>query len=63
MRITPTIYLAGSGRLGESLLRLAELRVDALFPGHFHFCLRDAQSHIEAAASCLRNLLIPRSIA
>jgi glyoxylase-like metal-dependent hydrolase (beta-lactamase superfamily II) len=50
-------------RLGASLLRLADLRIDALLPGHFHFCLSDGQAHIAAAVASLRRLLIPRSIA
>jgi hydroxyacylglutathione hydrolase len=49
--------------LGASLLRLADLRIDALLPGHFHFCLSDGQAHIESAVACLRRLLIPRSMA
>lgn len=49
-------------RLGASLLRLADLRIDALLPGHFHFCLSDAQTHIDAAVTSLRQLHIPRSI-
>jgi glyoxylase-like metal-dependent hydrolase (beta-lactamase superfamily II) len=49
-------------RLGESLLRLSGLAVDALFPGHLHFCLREGQSHIERAADAIRHLLLPRSV-
>src|SRR4051794_7307857 len=45
-------------KLGASLLRLAELQVDALFPGHLHFCLREGQTHIATAADGLRRLQI-----
>jgi glyoxylase-like metal-dependent hydrolase (beta-lactamase superfamily II) len=45
--------------LGASLRRLHGLSVDALFPGHFHFCLREGQSHIEAAIVHLDRLQIP----
>jgi len=49
-------------RLGDSLMRLAGLDVDALFPGHLHFCLREGQTHIAAAVEDLRRLKLPRSV-
>lgn len=49
-------------QLGASLLRLAELPVDALFPGHLHFCLRNGRRHIALATDRLRQLRIPRSL-
>ena len=55
-------YDCSLARLGESLLRLADVSVDALFPGHLHFCLREGGSHIKAAIDCLHKLLIPRSV-
>ncbi len=35
------------------------LRIDALFPGHFAFSLRDGQRHVERAKEVLDQLLIP----
>ncbi len=54
---TPT-----TGRLEEliaSLRKLRGLELDALFPGHFAFSLRDGQQHIERANEALDRLLIP----
>jgi hydroxyacylglutathione hydrolase len=42
-----------------SLRKLRGLRIDALFPGHFAFSLRDGQQHIERANEVLDRLLIP----
>ena len=39
--------------------RLAELTVDALFPGHGVFCLRDGAEHIKVAAARFNQGLIP----
>ncbi len=47
--------------LGASILRLADLPFDGLFPGHLHFCLRDGRRHVARAAERLRELLIPPS--
>lgn len=49
-------------KLGQSLLRLRELSVDALFPGHFHFCVSGGQAPIEAAGATLGRLLLPRTV-
>jgi glyoxylase-like metal-dependent hydrolase (beta-lactamase superfamily II) len=49
-------------KLGASILALDELHIDALFPGHLHFCLSGGQSHIAGAASRLRRLLIPDNL-
>jgi glyoxylase-like metal-dependent hydrolase (beta-lactamase superfamily II) len=45
--------------LTASLRKLRGLRIDALFPGHFAFSLRDGQRHIERANEVLDQLLIP----
>lgn len=50
-------------RLGQSLQRLVTLHVDALLPGHLHFCLREGQAHITAAIAYLDRLLVPPSLA
>ena len=42
-----------------SLRKLRGLGIDALFPGHFAFSLRDGQRHIERANEVLDQLLIP----
>ncbi len=42
-----------------SLRRLRGLAIDALFPGHLAFSLRDGQRHIETANQALDRLLIP----
>jgi glyoxylase-like metal-dependent hydrolase (beta-lactamase superfamily II) len=42
-----------------SLRKLRGLAVDALFPGHLAFSLRDGQRHIESANQTLDRLLIP----
>lgn len=55
-------YDCRPAQLGHSLLRLADLDIDALFPGHLHFCLHEGQAHIESAVSCLRRLMLPRSV-
>jgi glyoxylase-like metal-dependent hydrolase (beta-lactamase superfamily II) len=47
------------GALIESLRRLRGSRIDALFPGHFSFSLREGQRHIERANGVLDTLLIP----
>ena len=49
-------------RLGEliaSLRKLRGLEIDALFPGHFAFSLRNGQHHLERANEVLDRLLIP----
>jgi hydroxyacylglutathione hydrolase len=43
----------------SSLRRLRGLAIDALFPGHLAFSLRDGQRHIERANEALDRLLIP----
>jgi len=45
--------------LVASLRKLRGLGIDALFPGHFAFSLRDGQQHIERANLVLDRLLIP----
>lgn len=45
--------------LVQSLRRLRSLAVDALFPGHLAFTLRDGQRHIERANAILDTLLLP----
>jgi glyoxylase-like metal-dependent hydrolase (beta-lactamase superfamily II) len=45
--------------LATSLRKLRGLSVDALFPGHLAFSLRDGQRHIEKANRALDTLLIP----
>jgi glyoxylase-like metal-dependent hydrolase (beta-lactamase superfamily II) len=45
--------------LATSLRKLRGLAVDALFPGHLAFSLRDGQRHIEKANRALDALLIP----
>ena len=45
--------------LVASLRKLRGLAVDALFPGHLAFSLRDGQRHIEKANCALDTLLIP----
>jgi len=45
--------------LVSSLRRIRGLAVDALFPGHLAFSLRNGQRHIEAANEALDRLLIP----
>jgi glyoxylase-like metal-dependent hydrolase (beta-lactamase superfamily II) len=42
-----------------SLRKLRGFGIDALFPGHFAFSLRDGQRHIERANEVLDQLLIP----
>jgi hydroxyacylglutathione hydrolase len=42
-----------------SLRKLRGLAIDALFPGHLAFSLRDGQRHIERANEALDRLLIP----
>jgi hydroxyacylglutathione hydrolase len=46
-------------QLIASLRRLRTLAVDALFPGHLAFSLRNGQRHIERANEILDALLIP----
>jgi glyoxylase-like metal-dependent hydrolase (beta-lactamase superfamily II) len=46
----------------ETLRKLRELRVDALFPGHLAFSLAGAQRHIERANQVLDRLLIPEQM-
>lgn len=48
--------------LAQSLLRLADQHIDALFPGHLHFCLHNGQAHIDAANVFTRKLLLPPPI-
>jgi len=45
--------------LAASLRKLRGLGVDALFPGHLAFTLRDGQRHIEKANRALDTLLVP----
>jgi glyoxylase-like metal-dependent hydrolase (beta-lactamase superfamily II) len=43
----------------SSLRKLRGFAIDALFPGHLAFSLRDGQRHIETANEALDRLLIP----
>lgn len=45
--------------LAQSLLRLADQQIDALFPGHLHFLLGAGQTQIDAANVSTRKLLLP----
>jgi hydroxyacylglutathione hydrolase len=45
--------------LVRTLRRLRTLAVDALFPGHLAFSLRNGQRHIERANTVLDTLLVP----
>lgn len=47
---------------GDTVQGLAELGVDALFPGHGEPVLRDAQADIERAASSFRRLIPPPNL-
>jgi len=46
----------------ESLRALRGLAIDALFPGHLAFSLKDGQRHIETANEALDRLLIPNQM-
>jgi glyoxylase-like metal-dependent hydrolase (beta-lactamase superfamily II) len=46
-------------QVSASLRKLRGLGVDALFPGHFAFSVRNGQRHIERANAVLDQLLIP----
>ncbi len=46
-------------KLGDSLLRLAAYQIDALFPGHRYFCLKQGNTHLERAASFINRLRLP----
>ena len=48
--------------LVESLRKLRGLAIDALFPGHLAFTLRDGQRHIERANRALDTLLVPPQV-
>jgi hydroxyacylglutathione hydrolase len=48
--------------LSASLRKLRGLGVDALFPGHLAFSVRDGQRHIESANRVLDTLLIPNQV-
>jgi hypothetical protein len=50
------IYLIDGG---SELALIDVVGIDALFPGHFAFSLRDGQRHIERANEVLDQLLIP----
>jgi hydroxyacylglutathione hydrolase len=45
-----------------TLRKLRGLAIDALFPGHLAFSLRDGQRHIERANTALDRLLIPPQV-
>jgi hydroxyacylglutathione hydrolase len=45
-----------------SLRKLRRLSIDALFPGHLAFSLRNGQQHIERANEALDRLLIPNQM-
>jgi len=45
-----------------SLRKLRGLAIDALFPGHLAFSLRNGQRHIEVANAALDRLLIPNQM-
>ncbi len=46
----------------EFLPRLANLKIDALLPGHLLFTLRNGQSHIDLALSQMQKGFVPLSI-
>ena len=46
----------------EFLPRLADLRVDALLPGHLLFTLRNGQQHINLALAQMKRGFVPLSI-
>jgi len=43
----------------QAMKKLAELEVDALFPGHGVFCLENGGSHVRAAAAKFACGLVP----
>ena len=46
----------------QSIGKLADLRVDALLPGHLAFCLGGGQEHIDKAIEAFEDLPVPRCI-
>lgn len=54
-----SIYDCRLEELIASLRKLRGLAIDALFPGHLSFSLRDGQRHIEKANQALDRLLLP----
>jgi glyoxylase-like metal-dependent hydrolase (beta-lactamase superfamily II) len=50
------------GGYRSSFHKLGGLGIDALFPGHGLFTLRDGQKHIDAASEQLRKGVVPRMI-
>lgn len=46
----------------ETIMKLSELSVDALLPGHHLFSLRDGQRHLDEAAAASRQLAVPPNL-
>lgn len=46
----------------EGLPKLKDLEVDALFPGHGVFCIRNGQDVIDTALNQLHNIFVPQSV-
>jgi glyoxylase-like metal-dependent hydrolase (beta-lactamase superfamily II) len=46
----------------DSVLRLGDLRFDALLPGHGPIVLSDGASHVQAAVTTIRSLAVPPNI-
>ena len=46
----------------RSVRTLAQFRIDALFPGHMLWVVRDAYSHIQASLSFVNRLLLPPNL-
>ncbi len=46
----------------EGLPKLKGIDVEALFPGHGLFCLKNGQDHIDAALKSLDSIFVPRSV-
>ncbi len=43
----------------DSLIKLRDAQIDALFPGHLTFSLKNGQRHIDAALKIVDGLLVP----
>jgi hydroxyacylglutathione hydrolase len=56
------IYDCDVPAYSRSLRRLAALNVDALFPGHMMWTVRDAHLHLKKAAEPLERLLLPPNL-
>jgi hydroxyacylglutathione hydrolase len=46
----------------QSVLKVARLDFEALFPGHLQISVRGGKEHVEAAAQAFRQLGVPRNI-